>query len=80
MREGRFIHDWKVAACLHCLTGNREGLSMKHPAMRQLAQRGIHLKPSGNGTVPWPGSEPPPAAAPLDGQQLRGIKFLLKGR
>jgi hypothetical protein len=62
MREGRFIHTWKVAVCLHCVTGNREGLSVKHPAIRQLAQRGINLKPAGNGIVPWPGNEPPPAA------------------
>jgi hypothetical protein len=61
MREGRFIHSWKVAVCLHCVTGNREGLSMKHPAIRKLAQLGINLRPAGNGIVPWPSSETTPA-------------------
>jgi hypothetical protein len=63
MREGQFLHAWKVAVCLHCVTGNREGLPIKHPAIRQLAQRGINLSPLGNGMVPWPGirdGSPPP--------------------
>jgi len=51
--EGQFLHSWKVAICVHCLTGNREGLPMTHPAIRQLIQRGVIVKPS-QGNVSWP--------------------------
>jgi len=60
--EGMFIHAWKVAVCPLCLLANREGLSAAHPAIRQLAARGIRVVPSGTGIVPWPsnrGSRPP---------------------
>ena len=53
-REGRFFHAWRVAACPHCLRANRDGLSKKHPAIKQLAKRGIKLEHSGKGIVPWP--------------------------
>jgi len=55
-REGRFIHAWKVTACPLCLLENREGLSAKHPAIRQLTKRGIRVEATGAGIVPWPSS------------------------
>jgi len=61
--EGMFIHAWKVAVCPLCLLANREGLSADHPAIRQLAQRGIRVVPSGTGIVPWPSNQ---AARPPD--------------
>jgi len=58
VREGQFIHTWKVAVCLGCLERNRDGLSASHPAIRQLAQRGIILKPSRKDEiVRWPENE-----------------------
>jgi len=53
-RQGGFIHAWKVAACPLCLHANRDGLSADHPAIRQLAEHGIKVEPTGTGIVPWP--------------------------
>jgi hypothetical protein len=62
-KEGKFIRAWKVAVCLRCVVGNPEGLLANHPAIKQLAQRGIILKPSKDGLVSWPenGRRPAPA-------------------
>lgn len=57
VRAGNFIRAWKVAVCLRCLEGNRDGLSVDHPAVRHLAQRGVILDLHKEGTVPWPQSE-----------------------
>jgi len=56
-REGGFIHSWKVAVCARCMTGNREGLSADHPAIRQLVARGIIGLPAGR-NVSWPDDDP----------------------
>ena len=51
--EGQFLHSWKVAICIHCLNGNREGLPMDHPGIRRLIQQGLIQKPSER-NVSWP--------------------------
>jgi hypothetical protein len=56
-REGMFIHAWKVAVCPVCLVGNRDGLSADHPAIKQLAERGIKVEATGTGIVPWPDNQ-----------------------
>ena len=56
-KEGTFIQAWKVAACLRCVEGNQDGLSAKHPAVKQLARRGTRLDLPRSGIVPWPGNE-----------------------
>ena len=70
-RAGTFVHDWKVAVCLRCLAGHRQGVPKEHPAIKQLIERGLAVQHDGDGIVPWPGQEAsfsahmrPPAAPP----------------
>ncbi|HEY2572979.1 MAG TPA: hypothetical protein VGH65_02885 [Verrucomicrobiaceae bacterium] len=62
-KEGGFIHSWRVAACVRCMAGNREGLSADHPAIRQLVQRGIIQKPL-EANVSWPDDGAAPKLPP----------------
>lgn len=55
-RQGSFLHAWKVTVCIRCLDGNRQGLPASHPAVGQLARRGLFPKPAKNGIVSWPDS------------------------
>jgi hypothetical protein len=52
--QGRFLHAWKVAVCVHCLANNPNGISQDHPALQPLAAAGIPIEPDPDGIVPWP--------------------------
>ena len=67
-KGGRFIHDWKVAVCLRCLAGNREGVPKTHPVIKQLAERGLVVHSDTSEIVPWPGEEALPAASVPDAE------------
>lgn len=59
-KEGAFVHDWKVAVCLRCLAGHRQGIPKEHPAMKQLAERGVVVQSDTEGMVPWPSHDATP--------------------